>query len=1260
MDEASPQTNDQIVSRVIEEEMKKAYMNYAMSVIVGRAIPDVRDGLKPVHRRILYAMYNIGLFHNKSFKKCARIVGQVLGAYHPHGDSSVYDALVRMAQDFSLRYPLIKGQGNFGSIDGDAAAAYRYCVTKETLLLTDKGMVPIGEISTKKEAKVNLQVMNYLGLKKKATRFFNSGKHDIFKVTTSQGYFIKGSFNHPLLCWGKNQFGMPCLRWKKICDITKEDYVLLSRESSLFSKLNPSLLSFYPKNNKREKKISLPKDMNKRLAFLLGALVAEGSFHQKKIIFNNKDLEFYNKVKEAVLTNFPGITLYERDIKGDCKEFEIYHQRVVRFLENLGFKEARSDKKEIPFIILKSRKDIIKSFLSSLFEGDGSVILVKDKRHGGKSIQLSYDSKSEKLIQQLKTVLLNFGIITTMPACDKRNNCFRIYIPGTNNVNLFKVEIGFYSKRKRAILSEVNDLNKKRMSKVDHIPYLNSYLRKNYPLSFIKKNNFDRYNNLIKNKDKLSKILTFSDLSLVNWLLKHKFFFDKVKEAKQLKEKEVVYSVKVNSSCHSFIANGFVNHNTEAKLNRLAEEMLKDIDKKTVDFKPNFDGSLEEPTVLPSKVPNLLINGSSGIAVGMATNIPPHNLNEVCEGVKALIDNPEIGVEDLMKLVPAPDFPTGGEVCCGGSLRHAYERGRGKVIIKAITETDEKNNRLIVKEIPYQVSKEELIKQIANLVKNKVVPGIRNINDESDQDGIRVVIDLKKDADPIVVLNQLHKHSRLKTSFGINLLALVNNEPKTLGLKDFLQYHIEHRTEIIVNRTKYELDQAEKRVHLLKGLLVAIDNISEVIPGIRKSRTVEEAKQFLMQNYALSELQAKAILEMRLQKLASLEQEKIRSEHEDLLKKIIDFKEILASKQKVLQIVKQETEELQEKYGDERKSKITIGGEEELDIEDLIEEEDVVVTITHSGYAKRLPLDTYKTQKRGGKGVKATGTKEEDFVELLYVTSTHHYLLIFTDKGQVRWLKVYKIPEASRQAKGRHIANLLDMKDEKISAVVPVRNFEEGYLFLATRKGIVKKTPLEDFSRPRRGGIRAISLDDDDDLIGVKYTDGEKEMILATEQGSANRFREKDVRPMGRSARGVIGIRLSKNDKVIGMLAADEGKEILTLTEKGYGKRTAVSEYRLCNRGGKGVTNIKITEKNGPVEVVKLVEGKEDLMLVSKQGIGIRVKCSEISCIGRANQGVRVMRLNEEDQLAAAAKIIVEEDDDLKPDVVIESEETSQ
>jgi DNA gyrase subunit A len=802
---------EDVRQREIEDEMKQSYLDYSMSVIVGRALPDVRDGLKPVHRRILYAMHDMGMLHNKPYKKCARIVGETLGKYHPHGDTAVYDALVRMVQEFSLRYPLIQGQGNFGSVDGDNAAAMRY---------------------------------------------------------------------------------------------------------------------------------------------------------------------------------------------------------------------------------------------------------------------------------------------------------------------------------------------------------------------------------------------------------------------------------------------------TEARLRKIAEEMLEDLDKDTVDFNPNFDNSLKEPSVLPSKLPNLLVNGSTGIAVGMATNIPPHNITEVGNAVIKLIDNPEISNGDMMSLVQGPDFPTAGIVYGLDGIRDAYETGRGKIVVRARTKVEEAKDheRIIVTEIPYMVNKSLLLEQIADLVKDKKIVGIQDLRDESDREGMRVVIELSRGANTNVVLNQLFKHTRMQTSFGIIMLALVDNEPKVLNLKQLIQHFIRHRQQVVRRRTKFELDRAEERSHILAGLIVALDNIDEVIRKIKKSKDVKSATSVLVADYSLSEKQAKAILDMRLQKLSSLEQDKIRKEQKEILQLIAKLKAILADEKKILAIIKDETNEIIDKYGDGRKTEIVEGTvETEIDIEDLIKPEEVIVTMTHLGYTKRLPINTYRQQKRGGKGVIAAGKNDEDFVQEIFVANTHDYILYFTDRGKVHWLKVYELPEASRTARGSAIANLLRLgKEEKIQAYVPVKSFKEGFLFMATKKGVVKKTELGQFSRPRKGGIIAISLDDDDQLIGVAMTDGNQQMILATRKGMAARFREDDVRAMGRTARGVRGIRLKPTDSVVSLVVADDSQSLLTVTEKGYGKQTKVSDYRLIGRGGSGVINMKCTDRNGMIVSVHSVIPGDEMMLISQKGIAIRTSVKGISQIGRNTQGVRVMKLGSDDTVVAAAKIAKE------------------
>ncbi len=796
-----------VASREIEEEMRSSYLDYAMSVLVGRALPSAQDGLKPVHRRVLYAMRDLGLFHNKPFRKSARIVGDALGKYHPHGDSAVYDTLVRMAQDFSLRYPLVNGQGNFGSIDGDNAAAMRY---------------------------------------------------------------------------------------------------------------------------------------------------------------------------------------------------------------------------------------------------------------------------------------------------------------------------------------------------------------------------------------------------------------------------------------------------TEAKLTKIAEEMLQDIEKDTVDMVPNFDNSLKEPSVLPSKFPNLLVNGSSGIAVGMATNIPPHNLPEVVSALKATIDNPEIPAEDLLNHISGPDFPTGAQILGDAGIKLAYRTGRGLIKVRGRAETEER--RIIITEIPYMVNKSSMIEEMADLVTSKRVTGISDIRDESDKNGMRIVIDTKRDASPDVILNQLYAHTRLETTFGMNLIALVNGEPKTLTLRDMLDEFTKHRITIITRRTQFDLQKAEARAHILEGLIVALNNVDAVIKLIRESQDVAAAKAALQSSFPLSVKQAEAILEMRLSRLASMEQQKVREEHAEVLKLIVELRSILDSQEKIRGIIKTELDELVDAYGDERRTEIIEGGDEVMLPEDLIKKEDMIVTISNRGYIKRLAMDTYRQQNRGGKGVKGQSTREDDFAENIFIANTHAYLLFFTTKGIVHWLKVHQIPEGSRTAMGKAIVNLLDLDDsEKVSAVIPVEKFDEtNNLIMATRNGTVKKTGLAHYSRPRRGGIIAITLDQEDELISVRRTDGNNELLIASSAGNAVRFNEKDVRPTGRSARGVRGMKLRENDVVVSMVLADSSREILTITENGFGKRTALSEYRVTKRGGLGVINIQTSERNGKVVSVVSTLPNDDLIIMSRSGIVIRVAASDISSFGRNTQGSRIMRLKDGDHVVGLAQIAAE------------------
>jgi len=683
---------------------------------------------------------------------------------------------------------------------------------------------------------------------------------------------------------------------------------------------------------------------------------------------------------------------------------------------------------------------------------------------------------------------------------------------------------------------------------------------------------------------------------------------------------------------------------TESRMSKIAMEMLRDINKDTIDYTDNYDGSEKEPIVLPSRYPNLLVNGAAGIAVGMATNIPPHQLGETIDAVIALSENPAITTEELMEIIPGPDFPTGGLILGRSGIRRAYETGRGSIIIRAKVEIEQKANgkeTILIHELPYQVNKAKLIEKIAELVRDKKIDGITNLRDESDRRGMRVVIEVRKDANANVVLNNLYKQTAMQSSFGINMLSLVNGQPKVLGLKEMLYHYLEHQKVIIRRRTEFDLRKAEDRAHILEGLRIALDHIDEIIAIIRGSRSGEEAKPQLMERFSLSERQAQAILDMRLVRLSGLEREKIEAEYQELQVLIAELKAILADEEKIVDIIRTEILELKERFNDTRRTEITSGGIEMIEDEDLIPVENSVVTLTHNGYIKRLAANTYRSQKRGGRGVQGMGTNEDDFVEHLMNTSTHDTILFFTSKGKVFRAKGYEIPEFGRTAKGLPIVNLLNIeKGEKVTAMIRVASFDDdAYFIFTTKTGITKRTPVSQFANIRTNGLIAISLREDDDLISVRLTDGEKQVIIGTRDGMLVRFQEDDIRSMGRTAGGVRGIKLRDGDEVVGMEIVEPGQEILVVTEKGYGKRTSEEDYRLQSRGGVGLKTIQITDKNGPMVAVKTVDGSEDLMLITINGMLIRMDVNDISLIGRSTQGVRLIRLGDDELVATVAKV---------------------
>ena len=680
---------------------------------------------------------------------------------------------------------------------------------------------------------------------------------------------------------------------------------------------------------------------------------------------------------------------------------------------------------------------------------------------------------------------------------------------------------------------------------------------------------------------------------------------------------------------------------TEVRMSKISELMLQDIDKDTVDFVPNYDESLKEPSVLPSKYPELLVNGTSGIAVGMATNIPPHNMNEVIDGVLMLIDNPDASVEELMTVIKGPDFPTGGLIMGTAGIRDAYTTGRGSVKMRAKAHVETMSNgkpRIVVTELPYQVNKARLIEKIADLAREKQIEGITDLRDESDRNGMSIVIELRKDVNPDIMLNQLYKHTQLQETFGVIMLALVDNQPRVLTLKEVLHYYILHQEDVITRRTRYELAKAEARAHILEGLTIALDHLDAVITTIRESQTADIARAALMDGFKLSEKQAQAILDLRLQRLTGLEREKIEEEYQEVLKKIEWLKSVLADESKIMAIIKEELTQVKAKFGDERRTTITYDMSE-MNEEDLIADEDVVVTISHNNYIKRMKLDTYNKQNRGGQGILGMSTKEGDFVENILITTTHHTILFYTSRGRVYYLKAYQIAEASRQARGTALINLLKLeKGEKITAVLQVREYNpEKFLFMATKKGIVKKVQLSEFNTNRKLGVIALKLDDDDELIGVKQTDGQKKIVLGTRNGYAIIFDEEEVRPMGRIARGVKGIKLRAGDEVVGLDTIKRDSEILTVTAGGYGKRTRVDEYSSHHRGAMGIINLRVTEKTGEVVGLKVVREGQELMLISTNGIIIRTGIDKISVIGRDAQGVIIMKTAEDDKVASMA-----------------------
>lgn len=1222
----------------IEDEIKSSYLDYSMSVIVSRALPDARDGLKPVHRRILYAMDEMGLSSKAPFKKSARVVGDVLGKYHPHGDSSIYGAMVRLAQDFNMRYPLVDGHGNFGSVDGDEPAALRYCVSKETLVNTDKGLIPIAKI-TKNETELNTDneiniKVNSMNDKVNTSKvLFNSGIHKIYEVKTEAGFSVKATSNHPLLTLTIDENKKPVYVWKTVENLKEGDYTVINTSPN---QLNLS--------------IDLIEEWE---AEFLGALVSEGSITKLEspsyfVGLGNSDqkiIEVFEKGLKKYLERIGSNSKIQKSIREiirlSCNSKDLYNYLIDERQFYYG-----SNKKEIPNVVLQSSWNIQNIFLKYLYEGDGGI------SNPEKSI--IYNSQSIKLLQQIQIVLANKGIFSYIGTCpDKRNEkpCYKLYIKEKYNVKRFAELIGFVSEKKHNSLKELIKWYEKHdtgVSMKNYVPFITEYIRGKYKSQFLEKHNFDRYNKYEKNRKEIKKIVSEEDFKLMEDLCSRNYSFQKITSI-EYAGKEPVYSIKVESDCHSFTANGFINHNTEARMGKITEELLEDINKDTIDYRKNFDETLDEPTVLPAKLPNLLLNGSNGIAVGMATNIPPHNLAELSKAIITTIDKPEITSEQLMKYIPGPDFPTGGIINGRKGIHDAYTTGRGKIKVRGKVEIEKtKTGReyIIITELPYQVNKARLVEKIAMLVREKKLDGIVDLRDESDREGIRVVIKLRKDVPSELMTNMLYKYTELQSTFGIIMLALVNNVPKVLNLKEIIEIYLKHRFEIVTRRTEFELRKAKNRQHILEGFLKALDNISEVIQLIRGSKSSETARASLQEKFEFSELQARAILDMKLQRLTGLEREKLEDEYSEILKNIEYYELLLSDEKEIYKVIRSEVKELKSKYKDERRTEI-IDEQLEIGLEDLIKDEESIISVTHKGYMKRVPADTYKTQNRKGVGVNAAQITEDDFIESMYNARNHDTILFFTTLGRVYAKKVYEISQAGRNARGKLIENIIKLSEgEKISSMMPVREFDENSkIMFLTKKGIISRVNLDNFKNVLSNGKKAIKIRKDDSLLFVKSYDGseESQAFIATYNGIATRFSADLVRTSTTYSSGVKGISLKDGDKIVSLEIVKPEDKILTVSENGYGKRIAVEEYRETSRGNIGVTNAKTDEETGNVLGSFKVDENDEVALISNVGKIIKIKASDVSIFkGRGTKGIKLMKLEKNEKIADAVKIAPE------------------
>ena len=1209
-----------IKQREIVQEMQQAYLEYAMSVIVGRALPDVRDGLKPVHRRILYSMHEMGLRPGAKFQKSAKVVGTTMGSYHPHGDSAIYDSLVRMAQDFSLRYPLIEGQGNFGCFTGDTKVKLLDGTVKT---FEELSKLPSGEpfyvYSVDKDNGVTIgKASNSRVTKKNAV---------IIELTLDTGEKVK--------CTSDHRFMLRDGKYKKAQDLTSIDSLMAGYFDKAFIKNINDYLRIQQPNGGFEFVHHIADRYNENNNPNYNTLL-------RIFVRHHKDFNRWNNSPD----NIERVTFK--------KHAEIHAMQVKNLWRDKGH-EFRN----------KHQQSMIRAFSSQIVRNkisERSKKLWLDPVYKGKYEENHFSSMAkslwsnpatkdfhrQKALKQWRETNLKekfvVGVLRKIKERLKDN-------PDLMKELAQKAAISLHEKWK-------DPLYKERVIKSKILGFVNNLLIKAGNEITPEIYEQERINNGVPGLNKAVKYFdSFQDI--INQAKTHNH---KIISKRILLEREDVYDITVDKHHNFLLDAGVFVHNsidadaaaamryTECRMSRLSEQLLADIDKETVRFQDNYDSSAKEPTVLPTRIPNLLINGSMGIAVGMATSIPPHNLTEVLDALVCLIDNKDADISDLTQFIKGPDFPTGGIIYNEKDINSAYATGRGPIIMRGQADIVEskKGYQIIVSEIPYQVNKSELIIKMVDLVKGKKIDGIKDIRDESDRDGMRIAIDLKQDAFPKKVLNQLFKYTELQKAFHFNMLALVDGgtQPQILGLKGLLEKFIDHRREVITRRTKYDLQKAKDRAHILEGLKKALDHIDEIIKIIRASASKEDAFHNLIKKFKFSDKQATAILEMKLQALAGLERKKIDDELKEKMDLIAYLEGLLASPKKILGVIKDEFKEIREKYGDERRTKVIKSALREIGEDELMPEEDSLFMITHSGYIKRMQPDGLKSQKRGGKGLIGMATKEEDVVSQFFMANTHDSLLFFTNSGKVFQTKGYEVPESSRQSKGKAIVNFLNTSpNETIKAVVPIpKDQKGGYLFMATANGVIKKVDADAFSQVRASGMIAIKLKGSDELGWVLSTSGNDQIMLVTSGGNAIRFKEKDVRPMGRGASGVIGVRMDKDEKVVGAdvvpSGVEKGLKILAVMGNGYGKRTDLKFYKIQGRGGRGIMTAKITPKTGKLVSAHITsEENKELIAVSRKGVVIRTSIDSVSVLGRATQGVRIMRVESGDGLASVVVV---------------------